>query len=115
MNPSDAQVPIDVLARYYRVPTGLPVDFDGREALLTASVADISANGMFIQTSRPFPPGTRLHVDFILPNPTTEIAVEVEVKWAVGIDVTGIKRSPPTIALGDKTGMGVEFFLVSLV
>jgi type IV pilus assembly protein PilZ len=83
-----------------RVPVDIEVDYRASDTFLFAYITDISAMGIFIQTNRPEPPGTRLNLCF---RSHTGRLLEVagEVIW--------VNPERPHDAEGRNPGMGVRF------
>lgn len=75
------------------------MEYECLEDFLTDYSANLSVGGMFIETSRPLPLGTRLHLRFSLPGFSEPLDTEAEVRWVLDEDATG-----PL-----PTGMGVRF------
>jgi uncharacterized protein (TIGR02266 family) len=91
----EAQIPINVLMRYFRVPTAdLPVDYPGRELMLGSNITNISVNGAYIRTERPLAEGTELEISFRLPERKQAIRTGAVVRWR---------------QKGRQSGMGLEF------
>ena len=64
-----------------RVLVDLEVDYGNEDNYLFAYIRDISATGLFVRTTEPEPPGTRLNVRFT-PTTTNDILeLEGEVIW----------------------------------
>lgn len=101
------EVPIPVLANYFRVPQsgGLPVDYPGRDLLLQARIANISKNGVYIVTQHPQPLGAEFPVTFQLPDSDEQITAECVVRWST--------RSRPRESKPGHSGMGLEFVRLS--
>lgn len=95
----DREIPLDVLMRYFRVPTGnVPAHYPGRDLLLHSILANISPSGAFVRTNSPLPEGSELEISFTLPGCTTEISIAASVRWCC---LAG--------AEGQEPGMGLEF------
>jgi type IV pilus assembly protein PilZ len=89
---------------YPRIPVELEVNYRAAETFLFAYITDISAMGIFIRTSNPETPGTRLTLHFTPPgNETFEL--EGEVVW-INPAVTGAQE-------GRNPGMGIQFINIS--
>ena len=85
-----------------RVPLRVPVVCQGLGLRRVVHGVNLSAAGLFVSTSRPLPPGTRLVLEFRLPLETgeTPVRLEGEVSWSVD-------RTP--LGTGPGPGMGVRF------
>jgi type IV pilus assembly protein PilZ len=64
-----------------RVLVDLEVDYGLEDNYLFAYITDISETGIFVRTTTPEQPGTRLNLRFSPDNETTPIEVEGEVIW----------------------------------
>ena len=82
-----------------RLPIRLRVEYECLEDFLTDYTANVSIGGMFIETSRPLPLGTRFRLRFHLPGFEEPVDSEAEVRWVLDETDTG-----PLPA-----GMGVRF------
>lgn len=82
-----------------RHPIRLKVEYECLEDFLTDYSANLSVGGMFIETNRPLPLGTRLHLRFSLPGFDEPLDTDAEVRWVLKEDDTGPLPS----------GMGVRF------
>jgi type IV pilus assembly protein PilZ len=83
-----------------RLLVHIEVDYRCDDTFLFAYITDLSAMGIFIRTSMPHPPGTRLNLHFAPPG-SAPIDVEGEVMW------TNPHR--PGRAENLNPGMGVQF------
>src|SRR5687767_9856518 len=83
-----------------RLMVHIEVDYRCDDTFLFAYITDLSAMGIFIRTSMPHPPGTRLNLHFAPPG-SAPIDVEGEVMW------TNPHR--PGRAENLNPGMGVQF------
>lgn len=83
-----------------RVLVNLEVDYRGADTFLFAYITDLSAMGIFIQTTTPEPPGTPLNLRFRPPG-GPQLDVEGRVIWV----------NPPRPGRDDSRnpGMGVQF------
>lgn len=100
---AEREIPLAVLMRYFRVPTGpLPVDYPGREVLLGSRITNISVSGVFVSTQKPLAEGTELAISFRLPNGTTDINVDTVVRWC---KTKESKHKDQDLGMG----MGLEF------
>jgi len=94
---AEAEIPLSVLARYFRVPTrDIAVDYPGREVLLGSAITNVSVNGVYVRTPRPLPEGTSLAIAFTLPGEKRMVRADTVVRWSVAGDAGG-------------RGMGLEF------
>jgi type IV pilus assembly protein PilZ len=97
--PSDSRPGIERRS-YPRIQVELEVNYRADDTFLFAYITDISAMGIFIRTSNPESPGTRLNLHFTPPgNETFEL--EGEVVW--------INPAVPGAQEGRNPGMGVQF------
>jgi type IV pilus assembly protein PilZ len=83
-----------------RVLVHIEVDYQCDDTFLFAYITDLSAMGIFIRTSVPHPPGTRLNLHFSPPG-GRDIDLEGEVVW------TNPLRAGDRDSL--NPGMGVQF------
>ena len=81
-----------------RVLVSMEVDYRCDNTFLFAYITDLSAMGIFIQTSQPYPPGTLLNLRFQPPG-GAQIDVEGRVIWV----------NPPRKHDSINPGMGVQF------
>ena len=83
-----------------RVLVHIEVDYKCDDTFLFAYITDLSAMGIFIRTSAPLPPGTRLNLHFA-PAGTVPMDIEGEVVWT----------NPHRPGKGENLnpGMGVQF------
>lgn len=91
------------LATFFRVPVYIPVDYDGRELLLSSRISNIGQNGMFITSPKPLPVGSALELRFQLPGVRELIAVQGVVRWSRGSPASERPVS------GTSIGMGIEY------
>lgn len=85
-----------------RVNVRMPVALETGGTRLTATAANISLGGIFLETPRLFQPGTEMLLDFQLPGtPAVPMLVRGKVAWTNRPEAK-IKRDLPV-------GMGVEF------
>jgi type IV pilus assembly protein PilZ len=82
-----------------RVLVHIEVDYRCDDTFLFAYITDLSAVGIFIRTSLPHPPGTRLNLHFSPPG-SPPIDVEGEVVWTNPYRPDAENLNP---------GMGVQF------
>lgn len=103
------EVPLDELKRYFRVPStrGLPVDYPGRGILLESRITNVSTNGVFIATRSPFAAGSRVRIEFKLPEVDRTLAADCVVRWSTATD----PNDRP--ADYEVEGMGLEFTKIS--
>ena len=105
--PLEAEIPLPVLVRYFRVPTrDIPIDYPGREMLLGSAITNLSLNGVFVRTASPLSEGTRLDVTFHLPGVKRTIAAKTLVRWSA--PAASGRR-------GEPVGMGLEFTKIAKV
>src|SRR6478672_5362058 len=81
---STAEVPVVDGAerrRATRVLVDLEVDYASEDNFLFAYITDISETGIFVRTTSPEQPGTRLNLRFSPDNASRPIEVEGEVIW----------------------------------
>jgi type IV pilus assembly protein PilZ len=81
-----------------RVMVSMEVDYGCDNTFLFAYITDLSAMGIFIQTSAPHPPGTSLNLRF-QPAGGPQLDVEGRVIWV----------NPPRKHDSINPGMGVQF------
>jgi type IV pilus assembly protein PilZ len=81
-----------------RVMVSMEVDYGCDNTFLFAYITDLSAMGIFIQTSDPHPPGTSLNLRFQPPG-GPRLDVEGRVTWV----------NPPRKHDSINPGMGVQF------
>jgi uncharacterized protein (TIGR02266 family) len=84
-----------------RVLVDLEVDYGLEDNYLFAYITDISATGIFVRTTTPEQPGTRLNLRFCPDDADTPIAVEGEVIW-----VNPFRPGAPDNL---HPGMGIQF------
>ena len=80
---STAEVPVVGSDRRQatRVLVDLEVDYASEDNYLFAYITDISATGIFVRTTSPEEPGTRLNLRFRVDDQAAPIEVEGEVIW----------------------------------
>ena len=66
-----------------RLPIRLRVEYECLEDFLTDYSANVSIGGMFIETARPLPLGTRFRLRFHLPGFAEPVDTEAEVRWVL--------------------------------
>jgi type IV pilus assembly protein PilZ len=81
-----------------RTSTVIRVNYHTTDSFFTDFADNISDGGMFIATPKPLKPGTRLSLEFLLPECDYPIHVKAKVAWS---------RSVPSE--GQQRGMGVKF------
>lgn len=84
-----------------RVLVDLEVDYASEENYLFAYITDISETGIFVRTTSPEQPGTRLNMRFRPDGASTQIEVEGEVIW--------INPYRPGAPDNLHPGMGIRF------
>lgn len=101
---AEREIPLAVLMRYFRVPTGaLPVDYPGREILLGSRITNISVSGVFVSTQKPLSEGSELTISFRLPGSNIDIKADAIVRWRK------TKEQAKRAGQDESTGMGLEF------
>jgi type IV pilus assembly protein PilZ len=96
-----------------RIKVLIEVDYRADDTFLFAYITDISAMGIFVRTTQPEPPGTRLSLRFTPPGPGDEESLEIEgeVIWINPLrdddedDDDQASRNP---------GMGIQFADLSM-
>lgn len=87
-----------------RIPIKLEI-FYGEEEMQAdykeSHTFNVSAGGMFVETSNPLPPGEKIKLKMSLPNDAQPIHCQAQVAW-INTTASPINKSHPT-------GMGVEF------
>ena len=84
-----------------RVLVDLEVDYALEDNYLFAYITNISATGIFVRTTSPEPPGTRLNLRFTPDDAGPMVEVEGEVIW--------INPFRPGVADNLHPGMGIRF------
>jgi uncharacterized protein (TIGR02266 family) len=84
-----------------RVLVDLEVDYASEDNYLFAYITDISETGIFVRTTSPEQPGTRLNLRFRPDDEGPQIEVEGEVIW--------INPFRPGVADNLHPGMGIRF------
>ena len=84
-----------------RVPVELEVDYTLKDNYLFAHITDISATGIFVRTTTPEEPGTRLNLRFRPDSVAEPIEVAGEVTW-----VNPYRGGAPAMV---QFGMGIRF------
>jgi type IV pilus assembly protein PilZ len=82
-----------------RLPIRLRVEYECLEDFLTDYTANVSIGGMFIETARPLPLGTKFRLRFHLPGFSEPVDTEAEVRWVLE------EADPGPL----PSGMGVRF------
>lgn len=96
--PDDRRAPRDRRV-HERVMVHLEVDYRCDDTFLFAYITDVSEMGIFVRTSLPHPPGTRLNLHFAPPG-NAAMDVEGEVVWI----------NPHRPGQSDNNpGMGIQF------
>lgn len=85
--------------RSVRMPVEIKVDYRSVGRFLTDYSANLSREGLFIQTCLPLEPGERVRLRLSLPEADAPFALDGVVKWTCRRDQQG--DHPP--------GMGIEF------
>lgn len=79
---------------------------------------DLSLGGIFLETRKPFPPGTRLHLEFSLPHTMERIHAEGEVKRVVEPDLESRDLVPGMgiafVQLAEESASALKSFLLGL-
>jgi type IV pilus assembly protein PilZ len=83
-----------------RVLVSFEVDYRCDDTFLFAYITDLSAMGIFVQTSKPHAPGTQLNLSFKPPG-GAPIDIEGRVIW--------VNRPRPDSPESRNPGMGVQF------
>lgn len=83
-----------------RLPSRFLVEYEHLEDFLIDYSANISIGGMFIQTQRPLPMGSRFRLRFKIPGRARPVETEGVVCWVI----------PPDHQGPEKAGMGIKFF-----
>jgi len=81
-----------------RLPVRVMVEYESIEDFLIDYTANISIGGMFIQTDKPLPVGTRFRLRLQIPERSKPIETFGEVCWAMTDN-----------AFGAQQGMGIRF------
>jgi uncharacterized protein (TIGR02266 family) len=81
-----------------RLPIRVLVEYESIEDFLIDYTANISIGGMFIQTERPLPVGTRFRLRFQVPTRAKPIETFGEVCWSMEAN-----------SFGAQQGMGIRF------
>jgi type IV pilus assembly protein PilZ len=84
-----------------RVLVDLEVDYASEDNYLFAYITDISETGIFVRTTSPEQPGTRLNLRFRPDDEGPQIEVEGEVIW--------VNPFRPGVADNLHPGMGIRF------
>jgi type IV pilus assembly protein PilZ len=85
---------------FERVLVNIEVDYRCNDTFLFAYITDLSAMGIFVKTTEPLPPGTRLNLRF-KPLGGPEINVEGQVVW--------VNSHRPGDPDNINPGMGIQF------
>lgn len=104
---TDKRLPTRDLAQFFRIPVGLPVDYDGRKLMIPTRITNISKTGLFIATKAPLTVGSTGEFRFQLPGVRSLLCIQGVVRWS-----RGSPASERPVA-GTAIGMGVEFVEVS--
>ncbi len=84
-----------------RVPVKVQVDWEKEGNFLFENATNISEHGIFIETRDPMPPGTRINLQFKLPDAPGKIEVLGEVIWTNPVRPGHVENPNP--------GMGIRF------
>lgn len=85
-----------------RIPKKYRIAYTTPQALVKSYLHNISVGGVFVRTSNPLDPGTRLSLKITLPDAGKELEVECEVTWVRKEE----ERAPEGVL---PPGMGVKF------
>jgi type IV pilus assembly protein PilZ len=91
-----------------RIRVLIEVDYRADDTFLFAYITDISAMGIFVRTTQPEPPGTRLALRFTPPGDEDPLECEGEVIWINPL------RDYYEDDDGRNPGMGIQFAELSL-
>ena len=80
-----------------RIPLEMEVTYESGDAFISSFLFDINGGGVFIQTSEPLDPGSRLGICFHVPGMSDSFLVDATVVWTQD---SGSSSRP---------GMGVRF------
>ena len=86
----------------YSCISNLHVTYEGRSDEIATRPPDLSVRGMFINTTRTFPQGAVLNVDFRLTRTQVEIHTRCEARYClpgVGVGVEFVQLTPEVLAL----------------
>jgi type IV pilus assembly protein PilZ len=81
-----------------RTPVNIRIDYQTVDAFFSEFASNINQGGLYIKSASPLAPGTRLNIQFLLPNTTRPVQVEGEVVWVNEKTTKGI-----------DPGMGIKF------
>jgi type IV pilus assembly protein PilZ len=81
-----------------RTPINIRIDYQTVDTFFSEFASNINQGGLYIKSSAPLPPGTRLNIQFLLPSRSKPIQVEGEVVWVNEKTTKGI-----------HPGMGIRF------
>ena len=90
---------VELKDRSFRLPMRLLVKFSGEVFEGSFFIDNLSAGGLFIETTRPAPAGSKITVEFILPHNEDLCSFDAVVRWS-----RKSKQSEESPA-----GMGLEF------
>jgi PilZ domain-containing protein len=96
----------------HKVFSDLAVTYEGCKENVAVRVPDISTRGIFINTSRPFPEGAVLKVQFRLSRTNVVVKARGEVRYClpgVGIGVEFVELSPEARGAIEKELIAVGF------
>jgi hypothetical protein len=86
---------------YPRVPCFLLVDFATQGCAYRAFIRNISADGAFIQSQRPVPPGPDVTLVISLPDDRSPVKIVGDIAWT-GEEGMGVRFNPIADFLLDK-------------
>ena len=88
--------------KFARIPIRFKIDyFKDPGVFLYDYSRNLGRGGLFIETDQPMEPGTKIHLNFVLPDQSNPIEVEGMVRW--------VHKAAPGVRLSGVPGMGVQF------
>jgi type IV pilus assembly protein PilZ len=87
--------------RAQRVPLSLKVDWRSEGNFLFENATNISEHGIFIETKKLMDPGTRINLEFTLPDSAQKMEILGEVIWTNPVRPESDQNHNP--------GMGIRF------
>ncbi len=81
-----------------------PVYLDHQSHIEIALARNVSAGGVFIETSKEYPLGSQVKVTFTFPGSTTELSMQAEVRYHYYFNYYNQKGEPAKMR-----GIGVKF------
>jgi uncharacterized protein (TIGR02266 family) len=94
--------PLEETRTHPRVPVRIKIDYFKDPGVFIYDYSrNLGRGGIFIETERPMPPGTQLHLSFKLPDPETPVEVQGRVVW---VHEHGSERPARGVP-----GMGIQF------